>query len=331
MFYQSGILLRSQALELPRVAHGFSTRLGGVSADPATKEMNLAFGREDPDSVVYENIGIFARAVTDGRYGGDRVICAPQIHSDKIRYVTPADAGDGVTRRSPDDEGFDGFVTDKPGVILTVRVADCVPILFAGIKEDGAPAVAAAPEPKEAPSAVTRDELLEILRQMNAAQAAPAPAAAPEPPPAPAAAPAAPAVVEIPVVPVPAETVAVPAPKPRKTGVISSPLRQDQEAKEAAEDAARRARAAAKAEAEAAAAEAAKTAAAPAPEPAPEPAPAAVAKEEKPDAGKRTIAVKPRSRMKVPEGFSTDRAELQTSTGATVPFRLLVPVPDASR
>ena len=184
-----------------------------------------------------------------------------------------------------------------------------------------APAVAAAPEPKEAPSAVTRDELLEILRQMNAAPAA-APAAAPT-------------VVEIPVVPVPvpAETVAVPAPKPRKTGVISSPLRQDQEAKEAAEDAARRARAAAKAEAEAAAAaaEAAKTAAAPAPEPAPEPAPAAVAKEEKPDAGKRTIAVKPRSRMKVPEGFSTDRAELQTSTGATVPFRLLVPVPDASR
>ena len=143
MFYQSGILLRSQALELPRVAHGFSTRLGGVSADPATREMNLAFGREDPDSVVYENIGIFARAVTEGRYGGDRVICAPQIHSDKIRYVTPADAGDGVTRRSPDDEGFDGFVTDKPGVILTVRVADCVPILFAGIKEDGAPAVAA--------------------------------------------------------------------------------------------------------------------------------------------------------------------------------------------
>ena len=184
------------------------------------------------------------------------------------------------------------------------------------------PAVAPAPAPTEAPSAVTRDELLEILRQMNAAQAAPAPAAAP----------AAPAVVEIPVVPVPAETAAVPAPKPRKTGVISSPLRQDQEAKEAAEDAARRARAAAKAEAEAAAAaEAAKTAAVPAPEPAPEPAPATVAKEEKPADGKRTIAVKPRSRMKVPEGFSTDRAELQTSTGASVPFRLLVPVPDASR
>ncbi|MBR7033001.1 MAG: peptidoglycan editing factor PgeF [Clostridia bacterium] len=144
MFYQSGILLRSSALRSPRTAHGFSTRLGGVSRDPATREMNLAFGREDPDSVVYENIGIFARAVTGGRYGGDRVVCAPQIHSDKIRYVTPADAGDGVTKRSPDDEGYDGFVTDEPGVILTVRVADCVPILFCGMKKDGSPVVAAA-------------------------------------------------------------------------------------------------------------------------------------------------------------------------------------------
>ena len=66
MFYKSGILSKSSALDVPRVFHGFSTRLGGVSTDPATREMNLAFGREDPDPVVYENIGIFARAVTDG-------------------------------------------------------------------------------------------------------------------------------------------------------------------------------------------------------------------------------------------------------------------------
>ena len=143
MFYQSGILLRSSALEFPRVAHGFSTRLGGVSTDPATRQMSLAFGREDPDPVVLENIGIFARAVTDGKYGGERVVCAPQIHSDRIKYAGPENAGDGVTRRSPDDEGFDGFITDKPGVVLTVRVADCVPILFLGTKDNGSPAVAA--------------------------------------------------------------------------------------------------------------------------------------------------------------------------------------------
>ncbi len=123
--------------------HGFSTRLGGVSDDPATREMNLAFGREDPDSVVYENIEIFARAVTDGSFGADAVTCAPQIHSDKIRYAVLSDRGKGVYERSPDDEGFDGFVTDVPGVILTVRVADCVPILFSGTRDDGSVAVAA--------------------------------------------------------------------------------------------------------------------------------------------------------------------------------------------
>ena len=143
MFYKDGILFRSTALALPRVAHGFSTRLGGVSADPATREMNLAFGREDGDGTVLENIGIFARAVSGGTFGAEAVVCAPQIHSDTVKYVTAADRGAGVSKRSPDDPGFDGFVTDVPGVILTVRVADCVPIILAGLREDGTPAVAA--------------------------------------------------------------------------------------------------------------------------------------------------------------------------------------------
>ena len=47
--------------------------------------------------------------------------------------------------------------------------------------------------------------------------------------------------------------------------------------------------------------------------------------------GRRAIAVKTKRRMGVPEGFSTDRAEVETASGARIPFRLLVPVPDASR
>ena len=35
--------------------------------------------------------------------------------------------------------------------------------------------------------------------------------------------------------------------------------------------------------------------------------------------------------MSVPEGFSTDRTEVETGSGSRIPFRLLVPVPDASR
>ena len=64
MFYRDGILERSAMLSHASVAHGFSTRFGGVSTHPYTVSMNLAMGREDPDSVVRENMERFARAVT---------------------------------------------------------------------------------------------------------------------------------------------------------------------------------------------------------------------------------------------------------------------------
>jgi len=50
-----------------------------------------------------------------------------------------------------------------------------------------------------------------------------------------------------------------------------------------------------------------------------------------PAAGRRSIAVKPVSRMSVPSGFSSDRTEVETASGSRIPFRLLVPVPNASR
>ena len=59
MFYPDGIIMRSSVLESPKTAHGFSTRLGGVSTHPYTREMNLAKGREDSDEIVTENINIF--------------------------------------------------------------------------------------------------------------------------------------------------------------------------------------------------------------------------------------------------------------------------------
>ena len=51
----------------------------------------------------------------------------------------------------------------------------------------------------------------------------------------------------------------------------------------------------------------------------------------KKETGRSSITVKPRRRMSVPEGFSTDRTEVETGSGVRIPFRLLVPVPDASR
>ncbi len=143
MFYSDGILKRSDLLRREGVMHGFSTRLGGVSEHPFTREMNLAFGREDPDGVVLKNAEIFARAVSGGELGAYSAVCASQIHSTKVRYVTEPDRGDGYLIRPPEGEPGDGFYTDRPGVLLTVRIADCVPILLLGERDDKTPVVAA--------------------------------------------------------------------------------------------------------------------------------------------------------------------------------------------
>ncbi|MDD7773089.1 MAG: polyphenol oxidase family protein [Eubacteriales bacterium] len=141
MFYRDGILERSAMLSHASVAHGFSTRFGGVSTHPYTVSMNLAMGREDPDSVVRENMERFARAVTGGSLCGDSVVTASQIHSAKVRVVTSDNCGEGIYRAM--GEPCDGFVTDVPGVMPVIRVADCVPILLCGEKKSGEPVIGA--------------------------------------------------------------------------------------------------------------------------------------------------------------------------------------------
>lgn len=138
MFTFHDDIYTSSFLGIEGVAHAFSTRLGGVSENAATGSMNVAFGRGDDDGTVRRNIGILASKV--GAAAEDAV-CAPQIHSDRIRYVTESNRGEGVTREAL--HKGDGFFTDRPGVALLVRTADCAPVLFAGKREDGTPAVAA--------------------------------------------------------------------------------------------------------------------------------------------------------------------------------------------
>ena len=128
----------SSALELPGVRHAFSTRLGGVSENAVTGSMNVAFGRGDDDETVRRNIGVLAAKV--GATAND-VVCAPQIHSDLLRFVTERDRGEGATRDAT--RRGDGFYTDRTGVALMVRTADCAPILLAGLRSNGTPAVAA--------------------------------------------------------------------------------------------------------------------------------------------------------------------------------------------
>lgn len=115
--------LRSQALE--GVAHGFSTRLGGVSPAPLDS-LNLGVGRGDTMENVQENYRRFCAVLgMDDR----RAVLSKQIHEDVVRHVTEADAGKGLYR-DRDYSSVDGMVTDVPHLPLVVFSADCNVILL---------------------------------------------------------------------------------------------------------------------------------------------------------------------------------------------------------
>ena len=139
---RDGILTRPEALtKFPGILAGFSSRAGGVSTLPHTASLNLADGLGDDPETVRKNKEIFARAVSAGMYGGSATVAAHQIHSARVRILTRENAGEGFDRAAGED--CDGFVTAEPGVMPVIRTADCAPILFAGLREDGVPIVAA--------------------------------------------------------------------------------------------------------------------------------------------------------------------------------------------
>ncbi|MBQ3135639.1 MAG: peptidoglycan editing factor PgeF [Oscillospiraceae bacterium] len=106
------------------IAHGFSTRLGGVSCAPFDS-LDLGYNRGDDPAHVAENYRRFCAAI-----GADhtRVVKSRQIHTDNIRVVTEADVGVGLCEPAPYEA--DGLVTNVPGLCLTVFTADCVSVLL---------------------------------------------------------------------------------------------------------------------------------------------------------------------------------------------------------
>jgi polyphenol oxidase len=113
-------ILKSQALEkLPRIVHGFSTRIGGASKLGNKSGLNLGFTDWDKRTAVEKNRKSFASALGANKM---QMVALKQIHSDVIHRIDriPAEALRG-----------DALITNTPGILLSVQTADCVPILLA--------------------------------------------------------------------------------------------------------------------------------------------------------------------------------------------------------
>lgn len=123
-------LLQASALApIPGLVHAFSTRPGGVSLLHGKRVLNLGFAEWDARENVLENRKRFQRALGAGDLP---LVPLRQIHSDVVHKFesVPADSCRG-----------DAALTDRPGFLLAVQTADCVPILLADPARRAAAAV----------------------------------------------------------------------------------------------------------------------------------------------------------------------------------------------
>ncbi len=109
---------------LSGVAHGFSTRTGGVSAPPMDS-LNLRTGCGDPQENLEEN---YRRLCACLGMDHRRAVLARQVHGTAVRLCTDADAGKGLLH--PRDYDADALITAQRDLPLAVFSADCGTILL---------------------------------------------------------------------------------------------------------------------------------------------------------------------------------------------------------
>ena len=131
---------------LPWLLHAFSTRGGGASKGPAAG-LNLGFTESDSRKNVEHNQRLFFK-----RLEADLILLASvrQVHSAaiylvvrgrsrKIEYLpsgfTPA------TKSGDRQSAGDALMTDEKGILLSVRVADCLPVLLADVRRRAVAAI----------------------------------------------------------------------------------------------------------------------------------------------------------------------------------------------
>jgi len=134
--------------EFPWLVHGFSTRTGGVSTVFGGNDLNLGSTTADERKNVEENRSRFMSAMFGSGRGSstrpgknrqdplgmtryDNVVRMKQIHSSNIHVVRKAS---DIPQSGGKPLAGDGIITNIPGVMLTVQVADCVPILLVDVK-----------------------------------------------------------------------------------------------------------------------------------------------------------------------------------------------------
>jgi YfiH family protein len=115
--------------KLPWLLHGFSIKPGGISDLNVEKVLNLGFTDWDSRENVLENRRRFQSALGANDL---QLISLKQIHSDVIHLFNGA---------PHEPSKGDASITNRPGLLLAVQTADCVPILLVDPKKRAVAAI----------------------------------------------------------------------------------------------------------------------------------------------------------------------------------------------
>ena len=121
------ILHADSFASLPWLVHGFSTRQGGVSTCYGGKTLNLGMTSHDAKTNVERNRQSFLKAVGAVNDNGELwpLVQVKQIHSAIVHRVD-------APHHAP--LAGDGLITNTPGLLLSIKTADCVPVLVVDVK-----------------------------------------------------------------------------------------------------------------------------------------------------------------------------------------------------
>lgn len=108
-----------KSIILGNMPHGFLGRVGGISTG-IYAGLNVGLGSDDERAAVIEN----RRRAVDAVLQGAALARVYQFHSPDV--ITVVDTND-----DEEPPRGDAMVTDRPGILLGIVTADCVPVLFA--------------------------------------------------------------------------------------------------------------------------------------------------------------------------------------------------------
>lgn len=110
----------------PKIIAGFTTKNSGFSLSPY-KSNNMGLHVGDNRDHVVKNRKKVAEQI---QMPLNRWVCLEQTHGNNVHYVNEKHWGSGATHYENSIKNCDGIYTDKPGTLLALMYADCVPTYF---------------------------------------------------------------------------------------------------------------------------------------------------------------------------------------------------------